>query len=191
MSMLDSYNETVAVTRKTRNGDTVSGVEGRLVRPGLAVAPRLSDPQRFDLTHIQSGLAFLSNRCERHMAAALKLIGETTDWSRTGLSLASDPALKDLQNHVQGEIGYRCDRRCDLDPDAVSWEVRCSTCDWQWDDEDDYEGPLDAEEAKRLARDHECESYVEIKGPGLDRWHEEWRVNKDGTLYEFKKSGGS
>lgn len=176
----------ITVVMRKQDGTTIREVEGQIVAPGIALAQVAQEPNRYSLVHLASGLSFVWNRCGRHAAIAAELVRKATDvdWTVPVGEVMTDQA-KDLHKQIRNAIGWACDRRCDVDPDAVSWEVRCSTCDWEWDGEDD-EGPLDAEEAKRLARDHECEPYVEIKGPGMDRWHEEWRVNKDGTLYEVK-----
>lgn len=54
-------------------------------------------------------------------------------------------------------------------PPAPAWQVRCSTCDWEYEDEYN-EGPLDEAAAKRMASDHECEPEVELLPPGADKW---------------------
>jgi hypothetical protein len=60
------------------------------------------------------------------------------------------------------------------------WRVRCQTCDWEYED-DNGEGPLDVKAAKQLARDHECEPWVEISPPGEERWGGANWFNDDGT----------
>lgn len=64
-----------------------------------------------------------------------------------------------------------------------TWRVRCRTCDWEYDHEDG-EGPLDAKAAKQLARDHQCEPWIEIGPPNDDRWLPERSVNNDGSLVD-------
>lgn len=59
------------------------------------------------------------------------------------------------------------------------WKVRCRTCDWEYEDEDDE--PLDAKPAKQVARDHECEPWVEISPPGSERWGGPSWFNNDGS----------
>lgn len=76
-------------------------------------------------------------------------------------------------------------------PDAEpSWRVRCNTCDWEWEDEWD-EGPLSAEQAKRMADDHECEPSVEIGPPGNNDWYHPYLVNKDGSLRDDPRMAGA
>lgn len=62
-----------------------------------------------------------------------------------------------------------------------SWRVRCTTCDWEW--EDDYdEGPLDGKAAYDLAHDHECDPLVEVRAPESDAWRPRHDLNRDGVL---------
>jgi hypothetical protein len=78
----------------------------------------------------------------------------------------------------------KCRGRCKGDPpEEDSWGARCTTCDWVWEDEYD-EGPLNAEQAKQVVRDHVCEPQVEILPPGGGQWVDPSRVNDDGTLRE-------
>lgn len=64
-----------------------------------------------------------------------------------------------------------------------SWRVGCHTCDWVWEDEYN-EGPLDPEQAKRMADDHECEPEVWVGPPTGDERYAPWQVNKDGSIKE-------
>lgn len=62
-----------------------------------------------------------------------------------------------------------------------SWRVRCSTCDWMYEDEYD-EGPLDAKAARSLAYDHQCEPYVQIAPPSGDQWYDRYEVDDKGLV---------
>jgi hypothetical protein len=49
---------------------------------------------------------------------------------------------------------------------APGWRVGCHTCDWEFDEKEDGEGPLTSQkEADQLARDHECEKWTWTKPP--------------------------
>lgn len=46
-----------------------------------------------------------------------------------------------------------------------SWRVGCDTCNWEWEDEWDEEGPLNEKQAREMASDHHCEPETWVKPP--------------------------
>lgn len=54
-------------------------------------------------------------------------------------------------------------------PAEPSWRVGCRSCDWEYYDEDDSDGPLAEKDARQMARDHECEPDVWVKPPLTER----------------------
>lgn len=46
-----------------------------------------------------------------------------------------------------------------------NWRVGCNTCDWEYEDEDGDDEPLDETSARYLADHHECEPDTWVKPP--------------------------
>jgi hypothetical protein len=185
--MSEQATQTVTIQRY---GKPVE-VEGRVIAPGLAITPSVQD-NRYALTHIPSGLAFLTDRCSAHIDRVAEMAASLSaehgiDWTQDDKSLTGQPETRKklfvVADAIQSEFGFCRGRACGQE-DAPTWRVRCNTCDWEWDDEYD-EGPLNAKEAKRMARDHECEPDIEIQAPDSDNvWVRPDRVSDDGTLHE-------
>jgi hypothetical protein len=74
------------------------------------------------------------------------------------------------------------------DDQEPSWRVRCTTCEWQSDDDEDVteEGPLTAQVAKELAADHRCWPQMEIAPPDTDDWYPPSEVTNGGGLLRPK-----
>ncbi|MEV0726046.1 hypothetical protein AB0I37_25110 [Micromonospora purpureochromogenes] len=158
-------------------------VEGRIIAPGLAITPNSDDGTRFSISHLPSGKSLMQSRCAEHIEEAARLLTghpKPIDWTRPEEAIVGDEALKDLVVSISEAVGRCYD--CGPKYDGPTWSVRCTTCDWQWEDEYN-EGPLDVEAARDMARDHECEPNVEMLPPGDGaKWVPEWRVSSDGTV---------
>lgn len=169
-------------------GTELINVEGRVIADGLAITASLGGGNRFVITHTPSGRAVVSDRCAEHVEAIAATIAKADiDWTRSDPhEVGNDPEVRRV---VLGALeNYPlCFKRCNPStPAEPSWSVRCTTCDWEWEDEFG-EGPLDAKAAKEMARDHECEPEVELCPPGEDaRWMPEWRVKSDGTFADVE-----
>ena len=178
--------ETTQIEIRHSGGDAFT-VDGRIITPGLAITPspgaNNERKPRYVLTHIPSGLTAGPSRCAEHIGQAAQLaIDLGIDWNADQQTVVD--ALK-AANFGQAlmQIGF-CRDHCSGDgPEPKSWSVRCNTCDWYWEDE--YgEGPLDAKNAKQMARDHECEPHVELAAPDSDLWISPHLVDDDGTVRE-------
>lgn len=168
---------------------------GTLVVPGATVAPGIAItvahrnatgdpiPRRYRITHIPSGLNIpTGTHCATHARqAADSLIATGADWAQDKEALLAD---KDRFVSVAFANRGLCDNDrygCPGDPDP--WQIRCNTCDWEYDPEDEWgDIPIDAKAAKRIADDHECEPWVEIRSPGDGSWRRPSRFNDDGTV---------
>ncbi|MGN9802026.1 hypothetical protein [Micromonospora sp. L32] len=174
--------QTVQTVQIIRGKDLID-VEGRIIAPGLAITPSGDEGTRFGISHLPSGKAVITGRCAEHVEEAARLITghpKPIDWTRTDEAIVADEAAKDLVVSVNGAVGpcYGCGPKYD----GPTWSVRCTTCDWDWQDDFD-EGPLDVEAARSMARDHECEPNVQLRPPGENsKWVPEWRVNRDGSI---------
>ena len=163
-------------------------VQGLVVAPGLAITPHSDNgggkkPDRYLLTHIPSGLSAGTTFCGVHVQQAAKAAAESgVDWTVDKTAVVD--AIKASDGLIPALFHVRCADWCDGDgPKPASWNVRCSTCDWEYDPEDDIdEGPLTYEEARRMGRDHECEPFIEISAPDTSEWHPDWRFDKVGQL---------
>lgn len=94
-------------------------------------------------------------------------------------------AGKDRIAHASMAQRNLCDNYrngCPGDPEP--WLVRCNTCDWEFDPEEDGEDCVTAKDAKRLAADHECEPWLEINGPGVGKWVPLNSLNDDSTTHD-------
>jgi hypothetical protein len=185
MTTVDLGDQIVIVTihpwlRSDRRGDVQ--VEGFPVAPGLAIVPSLNEPDRFSLTHVPSGRAVIQGKCLEHIETVMRSVRDfPIDWTRAPEELVADEAVKDAARSLNDEAGF-CYGRCNPStPPQPSWRVYCRTCHWEWEDEFG-EGPLDAETAKKMARDHDCQPEVQIGPPDSDRWLDPFFVNDDGTL---------
>lgn len=181
--------DTVTVTLRRRRGGALEEngtVEGELVAPGLAITPRRDSPG-FSLTHVGSGLAFVTGYCDTHIrAAAERTLAAGADWTVDVSVLTGDThkaTLGELARSIRDELGFECRKRCYHDG-APTCRVRCNTCGWQLDDDDEW---MDAKAAKRAADDHECEPEMQIWVPGPDRWFLPYQVNDDGAVPGVKK----
>lgn len=166
-----------------RGGERVE-VLGRVVAPGLAITPVVDEKphrSRYRLTHVPSGLAVGAGQCAAHIAEAVeRATGFGIDWTADKALVVEAVKAAGVPN-VLGVAPF-CRGHCVGDgPQPPSWSVRCHTCDWWWDEEED-EGPLDAKAAKSMARDHECEPEVQIAPPDSERWVDPFWVNDDGTI---------
>jgi hypothetical protein len=159
-------------------------VHGRVVKPGLAITPARSGKSlpgrpRFNLTHIPTGLSVEALMCGQHVKDAAELAAASTvDWTQAGrdaviADINSTDLTEKLRTIAPCKGGY-----CAGDDEAPpSYRVRCSTCAWEWEDEED-DGPLSLEDAIRKARGHECEPEVQVMSPVTGKWHEDWMVKK-------------
>jgi hypothetical protein len=171
-----------------RHGQQVE-CPARIVAPGLAIA---LDPEskthrpRYLLVHTPSSLHLGFTRCGHHVQEVAQIAVEM------GIDWTADKAAVIEGLKVDGRInllrtGTWCRSHCDGDgPEPKSWGMRCTTCDYQWEDEYD-EGPLDAKQAKRTAGDHECEPEVQIFDPTTNKWLHPDRVDDDGTVRDLNK----
>lgn len=171
----------------SRSGDQRIEVQGIVIAPGLAITPHLDNggkkPNRYRLTHMPSGLAAGTNHCGVHVQQAAKAaIDAGIDWTVDKDAVVA--TIKAQDGLIGVLFNLRCRDWCAGDgPEPPSWSVRCSTCDWQYDPEDDFdEGPLTFEDASRIGRDHECEPFIEISSPDSPDWHPDWRFAKAGQL---------
>jgi hypothetical protein len=172
----------------SRASDERREVQGLIVAPGLGITPHRDNdgekPNRYCLTHIPSGLAAGTNHCGMHVQQAAKTaIAADIDWTADKTTVVAE--IKAAEGLIDALFHLRCTDWCEGDgPQPPSYSVRCSTCDWQYDpDEDDYdEGPLTFEDARRMGRDHECEPFIEISVPDTSDWHPDWRFDKAGQL---------
>lgn len=158
-------------------------VEGRIIAPGLAITPSMYHEGWSCISHLPSGKAVISGRCPEHVEDAARfLTGHPTpiDWTQPEEAIVGDQAIKDFIVSVNDAVGRCYD--CGPKYDGPTWSVRCTTCDWRWEDEFN-EGSLDAKAAKDMARNHECEPEVELSPPGdSNEWFAEWLVKDDGTI---------
>lgn len=156
------------VNPRTANG--FHQTRGRVVAPGLAITASADTdqphPNRYRLTHLPTGLALGTPHCGVHIHAAVQVaVGSGIGWT----------AGKDTVTAAAQQIGLAqqlrpllCRRWCDGDgPKPPSWGVSCTTCGWQSDE--DRDGPLDADDARRLADDHMCEPDVHLEPPNTDK----------------------
>jgi hypothetical protein len=180
---------TVPVT-VTHGGESTE-VPGRIVAPGLAitrVAESKEHRPRYSLTHVPSGLTIGITRCGAHIEPVARLAAEL------GVDWAADKGVVIEALMAEGRIGRlrtgaQCRGHCDGDgPEPKSWGACCHTCHWEWEDEHD-EGPLDAKQAKEVARDHECRPEVQICAPDSTRWVDPFFVNDDGTVRDLRGKG--
>ena len=75
----------------------------------------------------------------------------------------------------------RCAGTVQPEPEAF-WTVRCNTCHWESDYDDEDEAPSTAAEAVYLGRGNECEPDVELLAPEPDsKWMGLNAFNRDGT----------
>jgi hypothetical protein len=172
---------TLDTVRVARGPDRVE-VQGRTVKPGLAITPVAPEDERvgrprYNLTHTPTGLALRTRMCGSHIEVAAKLAAESAvDWTIADKDeVVAAIKATDLLDHIVPIT--RCgDSYCAGDgPEPPSYGVRCVTCDWEWEDEYD-EGPLTLEDAKQQASDHECEPWIEIQSPVTGKWHVEYAV---------------
>lgn len=173
----------MTVVRRSRPLETEE-VQGRVVKPGLAITAAREDMDRagrlrFNLTHIPTGLGVAMRMCGKHVQVAADLAAASVvDWTEADSKAMANAVkatdLLDLLRPVAPCPGGYCEGD---GPEPPSYEVRCNTCDWEWFDEYD-EGPLSREDAARMADDHECDPEVEIKSPITGKWHAEWLVRK-------------
>jgi hypothetical protein len=171
---------TVTVINRRHPGGTAN-VQGRIVAPGLALTPfpqlNPKEPARYCLTHIATGLAVIPGTCGVH---ALKGVETATsvdvDWTITD----KDAMVAAIKAH-DGFMGWLSSLRFDCSgrwctvgdgPEPVSWDARCLTCGWQWDEYNDW--PLTREEAATKAEEHQCEPEVELRSPETGDWAELW-----------------
>lgn len=142
-------------------------VQGRLVVPGIAITPYSNTSDRFVLTHIPSGKAFLHSRCAEHIEVAAQAVREATDidWTLPADQVTKVESVALLAQSITRDGTrdgcYPC--RDEVDP-ATVWSVRCRTCGWE---DDGMAGPTSAKAARDLADDHTCEPDVEIEAPKL------------------------
>lgn len=164
-------------------------VQGLAVAPGLAITQSTRTDRarhrgpRYVLTHIPSGLAVGPPRCADHIQQITQAAVTTgIDWTTDRAAVVEAVKAAGVTNILGTPPS--CRNHCTGDgPEPKSWGMRCTTCGYEWEDEYD-EGPIDAKQAKELARDHECEPHVEILPPDSDQWLDPFRVNDDGTLPE-------
>jgi hypothetical protein len=175
---------TIAVARRSGPPVETEDVQGRIVKPGLAITPARADKQlpgrpRFSLTHVPTGLAVEMQLCGKHVQDAANLAAASpVDWTATDRhAVVADVKSTDLLQQLRS-IAPCSDGYCDGDgPAPPSYGVRCNTCDWEWE-EWDNEGPLSFEDAQRQAGDHECDPEVQIMSPITGKWHADWAVKK-------------
>lgn len=88
--------------------------------------------------------------------------------------------------HVEDVVCPRCaGTEVPPEPKPEGWHVRCKTCDWDSREDADMQGdePLDAANAKLLAREHRCDPLVELCPPGgSDTWYGHTQIRPDGSL---------
>lgn len=175
---------TITVARRSGPPPETEDVQGRIVKPGLAITPARADKAlpgrpRFNLTHEATGLSVEALMCGKHIQDAAALADASpVDWTATDRHVVvADIKSTDLIQHLR-TIAPCPDGYCAGDgPAPPSYGVRCQTCDWEWVDEDE-EGPLSFEDAQRQADDHECEPEVQIMSPVTGKWHADWAVKK-------------
>lgn len=193
LSPIDPTRKTLTVrVSDSRSPGGSREVEGQLVVDGLAITPSVTpgqpgdDGPRFVLTHTRSGKCIPGTRCTKHINEAAEFVAAAgIDWTVDLDAIIADPKVKEVAQALQLRLGY-CSRRCDR-PEGPSWSVRCLTCAWQY--EVDEEGSLDAREAKQVGWDHVCDKTVQLLPPGTDKWVDQWRVHDDGTIPSL--SGGA
>lgn len=186
-----------------RTTEPALSVEGEQIVPGLAITPALKhndaydgseiNPNRWALTHVPSGRTVVSGRCRLHIDQAAAVAGAAAiDWTipdpkAMAAAIVAAKAMPD----IAAVIGRGCPKwKTDCsEPDPPSWSVRCKTCDWV-SEEDEDDGPIDGKRARYLADNHECEPWVEICPPGETRWLSPNSVTRDGTLREIDKGQG-
>ena len=162
--------DTITVTIPTAHG-TTENVTGVPVVPGLAITTDLENPNRQRLTHTPSGMCIPIALCPTHTEVAARVIRDFDgiDWTTSDVEqLAGLVKTSGLIDRLRAESGLACDHSCDPTPAGPLWMVRCRTC--RWEASTGSNAPPTAEEAKSLARGHECEPDVQIYPPGGDRW---------------------
>jgi hypothetical protein len=150
---------------------------GRIIAPALAITAstrsNAKTPTRYQLVHVPSGVRASSLQCGLHIEDVANMaVQASIDWSADKSDV--EAAIKAVAGLPKALMGGGCPTWCDGDgPKAPSYEVCCTTCDWESGDESD-EGPLSLEDAKRAAFDHECEPRIQIKSPVTGKWHEKY-----------------
>lgn len=57
------------------------------------------------------------------------------------------------------------------EPDPPSWNIECSTCFWNYlDDEDELPPLVNIDEAEAEAREHVCQPWMRLQAPNTDTW---------------------
>jgi hypothetical protein len=92
----------------------------------------------------------------------------------TGVSVTGKP-LDDV-------VCPACAGTADPEDAPQGWRVRCNTCDWEYEDDDD--GPLSPAEARQMAYDHECEPEVRLAPPSGDRWYLTYELDRAGNIID-------
>lgn len=154
-------------------------IPGKVVVPGLAITANEGDgkkPARYSLTHVPSGLAAGRSHCGLHaQEVAAAAVDAGIDWTVGKDAVVAAIKAKDGLTDALFKRG--CSDWCKGDgPKPPSYNVRCNTCDWEWDDDEYDEGPLSREDAERMGMDHECEPWIEIKSPVTGKWHEKYAL---------------
>jgi hypothetical protein len=91
--------------------------------------------------------------------------------------------LTQAGQYAEDVVCPRCAGTARDDQQQPSWRVRCTTCEWQSDDDEiPDDGPLTADGAKQLAADHHCWSHLEISPPDTDDWYRPGEVTSSGAL---------
>lgn len=167
--------EQVTIADRTNGTRTVPGWTAA---PGLIITAAHDHdknpiPRRYQISHAPSGLSIPTGpHCATHVREAVDLLTATGfDWTRDKEALLADKdrlaALVIPPRRLCGNIHTGCPG----DPDP--WQIRCNTCDWEYDPEDGEHGgwvPTTAKEARSIADDHECDPWLEIKAPNTDKW---------------------
>ncbi len=162
--------------------NTTRTVPGATIAPGLIVTAayrhagygqdKVPIPRRYTISHAPSGLSIPTGpHCATHLREAVNALPASgIDWTQDKDTLLADKGrLAELvipPRRLCDNVHYGCPG----DPDP--WHIRCNTCDWEYDPEDGDLGdvPTTAAEARRIANDHECEPWIEIRKPGTDTW---------------------
>jgi hypothetical protein len=186
--MPQGASDTATITVRTSHRGAVMEVQGQPICDGLAITPHLDKDRdnRFAVTHTASGLALIQGQCRTHIDRAAEVIQAATgiDWTAEDRpALVEQIKATALMVDIRAVLGAQgCPKwKADCsEPDQPGWDVRCHTCGWQWED-DNEEGPMDAKRARDLADDHECEPEVQVCPPGETRWMPPHYINRDGT----------